>query len=72
MTFLNVGFLEANHFRKTEFPDGIYWIRACHDEVFVQVTDDLRTATTFEFGHIEDIDSLGELEYILSKYQDVK
>lgn len=72
ISFVSVEFLEANKFEKIRFADGMFWIRRCHNDVFVQVSEDLLTVTNFEFGWVDDVDNLEALVYILSQYKDIK
>lgn len=68
MELCSVEFLEANGFILKPFPDGNYWLRYAHDDLFLQLNENRDYATLFDNMWVEDNLTTREVEYTIAVF----
>lgn len=64
----SVEFLESNGFSLKPFPDGNYWIRHAHSEMFLQLDESRTSAQFYNNMWVETNLTTHEVEYIIQQF----
>lgn len=52
--------LVRDGFTLEQYPDGFFWVRRVHDELFIQVPEHITNVTLYQDGWVDDGLSLAE------------
>lgn len=65
---VSVEFLEANDFILKSFPDGNWWVRYAHEDLFIQVNEARNKADLFDNMWVENNLTTREIEYTIAVF----